>query len=85
MSKKYIKCDHCGAKIPFGENIIVAHHNTDCAYCCISCLIQGETREEILNDETAENYNLDVYDQKEDIKREIDELKKRIADLEAIL
>lgn len=80
MQGKYIKCDCCGKKIYFDDEIY--YFDGYCGtYCSAECFaaVYGDT--DILDEELAENNMCKVYDDEEIAKRK-SEIKSQIEKLQ---
>lgn len=80
---KYIKCDNCGKRIYFGEDVYRFLGNAP-LYCSAECYADAYGTTEYLNDELAEDCWRKVYDDDEEVRlrREIEQTKLDIQALE---
>lgn len=84
MSKKYIKCDNCGKKIYFGEEIVSDREYYD-IYCSAECYAVGTADFDTLTEEYAEECGHTIYNDEERkaiIKAQIEKLQDELAKLE---
>lgn len=60
VKKYFIKCDCCGKKIYFGDNVYQFGGYCGC-YCSPSCFTSMHAESDIVNKELAENCCKEVY------------------------
>ena len=84
---KYIKCDCCGEKICFGDEVY--YFDGYCGtYCSAECFASVYGNQEILDEDLAENNMCKVYDieliakRKSEIELEIQKLQNELKSLE---
>ena len=74
---KYIRCDHCGKPILFGEEIL--QYPGYCGlYCSSDCFADSYADYRLLDEEIADNCHHEVYDDEERKK----ELRNNIAKMQ---
>lgn len=87
---KYIKCDCCGKRIPFGADIYRIRGNAP-LYCSADCFADTNAYIEELNDELAYDCWRKVYNDEEEaairqeilrVKADITSLEEKLKDLE---
>lgn len=80
---KYIKCECCGKRIYFGEDVYRFLGNAP-LFCSADCYADAYGVVEYLNDELATDCWRKVYDDEKEValKKEIEQTKINIADLE---
>jgi hypothetical protein len=83
---KFIKCDCCGKRIPFGEEVYKFSGYAG-LFCSGDCFAQSYGEVQELDDELADDCFHDVYDDEDEaaLRKEIEETKVAITDLEAKL
>lgn len=83
---KYIKCDCCGKRIPFGEEVYKFRGYAG-LYCSGDCFADAYGEVQELDHELAEDCYHKVYDDEEEvaIRKEIEKTKADIASLTAKL
>lgn len=71
---KYIKCYHCGKKIPFGE--VAYHFEYSDVYCSTECYCAENASVMTVDDYSVNECDCTVYDddaRREEIRREMEE------------
>lgn len=88
MDKKFIKCEHCGKKIYFGDTVYYDTYGDICC-CSAECYIALSGKMDKLDEELAERYLWEICDdvtiakRKAEIERDIEKLQKELKMLEA--
>lgn len=80
---KYIKCDNCGKKIYFGEEVYKFHGYAG-LYCSAECFADSYGEVQELDTELADDCYHKVYDTEEEkqrLQRELDEAQRQLAAL----
>jgi len=81
---KYIRCDCCGKRIEFGEDVMRFPGNAE-IFCSEYCFADAFADYEVLNDELASDCWRKVYDDEEDkqkLKEEIAKVTSEMNELE---
>ena len=71
---RYIKCDNCDKKIPFGA--FAYHFEYDGVYCSEECYCTATANGGVVNEDFVYSCNCVVYDddvRKEEIRKEMEE------------
>jgi hypothetical protein len=82
--KKYIKCEHCGKKVYFGDYITTGETEDSVAYCSDTCLVNSYGGRFILDETQANYWGFKVYDdskRKREIEEKIAKLQKELETL----
>lgn len=79
---RYIKCDYCGKRIPFGE--FAYHFEYDSVYCSETCYCSATAEGGIVNENFAHSCDCTVYDDEariKEIRKEMEEHRMAMEEL----
>ncbi len=79
---KYIICNNCGKRIPFGE--FAYHFEYDTVYCSETCYCAATANGGVVDEDFANSCDCTIYDddvRKEEIKKEMERHKQAIEKL----
>jgi len=71
---KYIKCDHCGKRIDFGQDVYTDKDGIG-IYCSEHCYCEGNAYTECLDEKLASDMNWPLWDddeRREEIRKEME-------------